>query len=94
MLHTFFAGLDGKCALGQYGTRKVIHEETKAKSSKTVSATGNDLKTNAKALKVVNSKGTELPHTGGIGTTIFYILGGLLVVGAAVILVARRRVHE
>nr|AHF26088.1 putative LPXTG-motif protein cell wall anchor domain protein [uncultured bacterium Contigcl_1764b] len=38
-----------------------------------------------------NNKGTELPSTGGIGTTIFYILGGLLVVGAAVILVARRK---
>ncbi len=43
---------------------------------------------------VTNNQGTELPSTGGIGTTIFYILGGLLVVGAAVILVARRRVHE
>ena len=40
---------------------------------------------------VTNHKGTELPSTGGIGTTIFYILGGLLVVGAAVILVARRK---
>ena len=42
-------------------------------------------------IQVENNKGTELPHTGGIGTTIFYILGGLLVVGAAVILVARRK---
>jgi len=40
---------------------------------------------------VINRAGTELPSTGGIGTTIFYILGGLLVVGAAVILVARRK---
>ncbi len=40
---------------------------------------------------VENQSGTELPSTGGIGTTIFYILGGLLVVGAAVILVARRK---
>jgi len=43
---------------------------------------------------VVNNKGTELPSTGGIGTTIFYILGGLLVVGAAVILVARRKAQD
>ena len=41
--------------------------------------------------RVVNNKGTTLPSTGGIGTTIFYVLGGLLVVGAAVILVARRK---
>jgi len=42
-------------------------------------------------VKVINNQGTQLPSTGGIGTTIFYILGGLLVVGAAVILVARRK---
>ncbi len=45
-------------------------------------------------LKIANNVGTTLPSTGGIGTTIFYILGGLLVVGAAVILVARRKAHE
>jgi len=44
--------------------------------------------------EVTNNAGTELPHTGGIGTTIFYILGGLLVVGAAVILVARRKAQD
>ena len=43
---------------------------------------------------VVNNSGTELPSTGGIGTTIFYILGGLLVIGAAVILVARRKAQD
>ena len=41
---------------------------------------------------VVNDAGTLLPETGGIGTTIFYVLGGVLIVGAAVILVVRRRV--
>ena len=43
---------------------------------------------------VENLKGTELPSTGGIGTTIFYVLGGLLVIGAAIILVARRKAHD
>ena len=38
-----------------------------------------------------NTAGVELPATGGIGTTIFYILGSILVIGAGVILVARRR---
>ena len=42
-------------------------------------------------IKVLIAQGTILPSTDGIGTTIFYILGGLLVVGAAVILVARRK---
>ena len=44
--------------------------------------------------RIKNIQGVELPSTGGIGTTIFYVLGGLLVVGAAVILVARRKAHE
>ena len=43
------------------------------------------------AFNVVNNSGTELPSTGGIGTTIFYILGGLLVVGAVVVLITRKR---
>ncbi len=43
---------------------------------------------------VLNQSGTVLPSTGGIGTTIFYILGGLLVIGAAVILVARRKAQN
>lgn len=40
---------------------------------------------------VANSSGAVLPSTGGIGTTIFYIVGGLLVVGAGVLLIAKRR---
>ncbi len=40
---------------------------------------------------VINSSGTELPETGGIGTTIFYVIGGILVVAAVVLLVAKKR---
>ncbi len=40
---------------------------------------------------VVNNAGTVLPETGGIGTTIFYILGGLLVLTAVVLLVTKKR---
>ena len=40
---------------------------------------------------VVNNKGSVLPETGGIGTTIFYVLGGLMAVGAGVLLVAKKR---
>lgn len=40
---------------------------------------------------VENFSGAELPSTGGIGTTIFYALGGLLAVGAAVFLVTKKR---
>lgn len=41
--------------------------------------------------KVLNQSGTELPSTGGTGTTIFYIVGGILVVAAGVLLVVRKR---
>ena len=44
--------------------------------------------------KVVNESGTTLPETGGIGTTIFYVLGGLLVAGAVALLVTRRRAQD
>lgn len=40
---------------------------------------------------VVNEKGLILPETGGIGTTIFYIVGILLVVGAAIVLITKKR---
>ncbi len=43
--------------------------------------------------EVGNNKGTELPETGGIGTTMFYVFGGLLAVGAGVLLVTRKRLE-
>lgn len=42
--------------------------------------------------KILNTVGVELPSTGGIGTTIFYIVGGCLVLGAGVLLVVKKRV--
>ncbi len=55
-------------------------------------ATDGDLSTGTVTTKITNSKGTELPATGGIGTTMFYVVGMILVLGAAVMLVTRRRV--
>jgi len=42
-------------------------------------------------LVVVNQAGTLLPETGGIGTTIFYAAGGIMVVGAFVLLITKKR---
>ena len=44
-------------------------------------------------ITVENASGTELPSTGGMGTTIFYIIGAILVIGAGVVLVTRRRMN-
>ena len=43
--------------------------------------------------EVENNSGTQLPSTGGIGTTIFYIIGAILVLGAGILLVTRRRMN-
>lgn len=40
---------------------------------------------------VVNQAGTELPSTGGVGTTMFYVIGSVLVLAAVVLLVTKKR---
>ena len=60
---------------------------TKAEDSATLTYT-------TVAAEINNQSGTELPSTGGMGTTVFYILGSVLVLGAAVVLVTRKRMKE
>lgn len=43
---------------------------------------------------IVNKQGTTLPSTGGIGTTIFYVIGGGLMVAAIVLLVTKKRMEN
>lgn len=45
-------------------------------------------------VKVLNSAGTQLPSTGGIGTTLFYVIGGGLMAVAAVLLVTKKRMNN
>lgn len=49
---------------------------------------------NILSMNVVNQSGSTLPSTGGIGTTMFYILGALLVICAGVLLITRTRMHH
>lgn len=46
------------------------------------------------SIPVQNNAGSTLPETGGIGTTVFYIAGALLAVGAGVILITRKRMNK
>lgn len=43
---------------------------------------------------VKNYTGNELPSTGGMGTTAFYVVGGTLAAGAGIMLIARKRVKN
>ena len=44
--------------------------------------------------EVENKTGTTLPSTGGMGTTVFYVLGAVLVLGAVVLLVTKKRMSD
>ena len=54
---------------------------------------GTELSYTQPETRVLNNTGAEMPMTGGMGTTILYIIGAILVIGAGVTLVARRRVN-
>lgn len=45
-------------------------------------------------VKVENKSGTVLPSTGGVGTTMIYLIGGALVLGSGVVLATKRRVKN
>lgn len=48
----------------------------------------------AASFVVKNNRGVELPSTGGMGTTMFYLVGGIMTIGALVVLVARKRMED
>ena len=50
-----------------------------------------EVSTGALTGEVINQSGTQLPETGGMGTTLFYALGGILVVAALILLVTKKR---
>ena len=76
-----------------YTTKVTAYKDTEGNvtSEVTENIQEYDAGANVVGLVVVNQSGTELPSTGGIGTTIFYVLGGLLMAGAAVLLITKKR---
>jgi LPXTG-motif cell wall-anchored protein len=46
------------------------------------------------SITVENNAGATLPETGGMGTTIFYAVGGVMVAAAAILLVTKKRMSN
>jgi LPXTG-motif cell wall-anchored protein len=45
-------------------------------------------------MTIYNVAGKTLPSTGGMGTTVFYVLGSVLMLGAAILLISKRRMSN
>lgn len=72
-------------------------EETEAPKGYTILAEREKVQVsdnNALCSEIENKSGNLLPSTGGIGTTIFYIIGAILVIGVAIIFIVRRRMDS
>lgn len=41
--------------------------------------------------QIVNQQGVQLPETGGVGTTMIYVVGGIMVLAAVILLVTKKR---
>ncbi len=78
---------------GQNGNGKVTElQALNVKVNDGTENSGNFL-TGIVNITVENNQGSILPETGGIGTTIFYIVGVVLVLGAGVLLVTKKRMN-
>lgn len=71
-----------------------LNQDTDVIVTRQVSTDGKTMTYTKVTSEINNQSGAELPSTGGMGTTIFYVIGGALVLGAAVLLVTRRRMAE
>ena len=75
-------------------TVEATHDDEAADPALTVLSAGALTATKSTGIidtDVENNKGNLLPTTGGIGTTIFYIVGAVLVLGAVVLLITKKR---
>ena len=72
---------------------KVTSMEGKAVNGSEISFTANETSGSLSA-DVINNAGTTLPSTGGMGTTVFYVVGGGLMAVAVVLLVTKKRMEK
>jgi len=83
---TFAGSIDGNT-----GKLSSITASQHGGNSVEVELNGSNIPTGLITVTVGNQKGATLPTTGGIGTTIFYGIGGVLVLGALSLLIVRKR---
>ena len=84
---------------GQYGSGavtelKTINVTVGSDPAASGATTFGDPATGTVNITVENNRGTTLPGTGGIGTTIFYVIGGGLMVAAGVLLITKKRMEN
>lgn len=104
---TLTTGNDGKIILNgldsdTYHLREIkglpgynkLANDVEVKVEATVNENATSMSYQRKNIEVENKSGTEMPSTGGIGTTVFYVVGGILAVGAAVLLVTKKRMER
>ena len=91
--HDATADTPALTVLKAYLTDENGNKKTEVKDGETVNIDLGtvDLTAGSITTTVVNKSGSALPSTGGIGTTIFYVLGGVLVLAAVVLLVTKKR---
>ena len=71
-----------------------VAEATGVSAGNDSAEAANTMQLSAKQVtKIENNQGSVLSSTGGIGTTIFYVIGAILVLGAGILLVTRRRMN-
>lgn len=68
-----------------------LSDDVKVEIKPTTDNAGSSMTLTAVTAEIENKSGSALPSTGGIGTTVFYVIGGILVIIAGVLLVVKRR---
>ena len=71
-----------------------VYTEAGDEVSVTVNYKVDDIEQDSNTVGVRNSSGSTLPVTGGIGTVLFYAIGSVLVIGAAVMLIVNKRLKD
>ena len=73
---------------------KIVIAATHAENVDKISATVDFSNSTNKTNTIVNNAGIQLPETGGMGTTVLYVAGGVLVLAAVVLLVTKKRMSD